>query len=61
MKVRIGLSLLLLPFLAALLSTPFPLSAPVLASERIRIDVENRPRLGPEKAPITIVEFLDFQ
>lgn len=34
-----------------------------LAAEPERFDVPlgNSPRLGPEDAPITIIEFLDFQ
>ena len=31
------------------------------ADKRIEIDLTGRPFLGPENAPVTIVEFLDFQ
>jgi hypothetical protein len=31
------------------------------AEERYTIPIDNCPILGPENAPITIVEFLDFQ
>jgi hypothetical protein len=35
---------------------------PCLAAEkRIEIDLTGRPFLGPGNAPVTIVEFLDFQ
>jgi hypothetical protein len=35
---------------------------PVMSAEtRIDIDVSNRPYLGPKDAPVTIIEFLDFQ
>ena len=46
--------------LAALLVCALVL--PCLAVEkRIEIDLTGRPFLGPENAPVTIVEFLDFQ
>ncbi len=38
------------------------LALPAAAEEkRVDIDISGRPYLGPEKAPVTIVEFLDFQ
>lgn len=46
--------------LAALLVCALVL--PCLAAEkRIEIDLTGRPFLGPGNAPVTIVEFLDFQ
>lgn len=47
----------LIACLALLLSV-----SPALAEEpRVRIPVANSPSLGPEDAPVTVVEFLDFQ
>jgi hypothetical protein len=38
------------------------LSSPALAAEqRYTIPIDNLPYLGPADAPITIIEFLDFQ
>ncbi len=31
------------------------------AGDRIPIPLENSPVLGPENAPVTIIEFIDFQ
>ena len=31
------------------------------AADRVTVDVGDRPFLGPADAPVTIVEFLDFQ
>jgi hypothetical protein len=31
------------------------------AEQRIPVPLENSPSLGPENAPVTIVEFIDFQ
>ena len=46
--------------LAALMASL--VAAPVMAAgERLEIDVSNRPYLGPKDAPVTIIEFLDFQ
>jgi len=47
------LLVLLLPLLIA-----GPLGA---AGDRVTIPLENSPSLGPENAPVTIVEFIDFQ
>jgi len=33
----------------------------VLSSERFTVPVGDSPSLGPEKAPVTIIEFLDYQ
>lgn len=52
MRGRMVLGALLAALMAA---------APAGGEERIRVDVSNRPYLGPEDAPVTIVEFLDFQ
>lgn len=38
------------------------LALPVMAEEqRVDIDISGRPQIGPADAPVTIVEFLDFQ
>ncbi len=38
------------------------LSSPALADEqRYSIPIDNLPYLGPADAPVTIIEFLDFQ
>ncbi len=47
--------LLLMPFLLFL-----PLSLPA-AEPRYDVPVGDSPSLGPENAPITIIEFIDFQ
>jgi hypothetical protein len=52
MRVRIILAVLV----AALMALPV-----MSAETRIDIDVSNRPYLGPKDAPVTIIEFLDFQ
>ena len=31
------------------------------ADKRVSIPIDNAPSLGPETAPVTIVEFIDFQ
>ena len=38
-------------------------SSAVIAAEpeRFAVPLGNSPRLGPENAPVTIIEFLDFQ
>jgi hypothetical protein len=35
--------------------------SPDAASERFAVPLGDSPRFGPEDAPVTIVEFLDFQ
>jgi hypothetical protein len=38
------------------------LVAPAVAAEkRTNVPVGNSPSLGPENAPVTIIEFIDFQ
>ena len=38
------------------------ITAPLAAAgDRVTIPIENSPTLGPDKAPITIIEFIDFQ
>lgn len=37
------------------------IAIPSLAEERYTIPIENSPSYGPENAPITIIEFLDYQ
>ena len=52
MRGRILLAVLLALFL----------TLPAAAEEkRVEIDISGRPFLGPADAPVTIVEFLDFQ
>jgi len=34
---------------------------PVHAGQRVNIPPENSPTLGPDNAPVTIFEFIDFQ
>ncbi len=46
--------------LAALLAALVALPA-AAAEERISVDISSRPYLGPENAPVTVIEFLDFQ
>jgi len=46
--------------LAALVAALMVLPA-VAAEERVSVDISNRPYLGPEDAPVTVIEFLDFQ
>jgi len=49
------LSLLVLCF-ALLVS-----SAVAAAEKRITVPIGNAPSMGPENAPVTIIEFIDFQ
>jgi hypothetical protein len=45
-----------------LLLAAFLLAFPVLAQEkRFSIPLEGSPSLGPADAPVTIIEFIDFQ
>jgi hypothetical protein len=32
-----------------------------VAAERYTVPLENSPQLGPQNAPVTIIEFIDFQ
>jgi hypothetical protein len=32
-----------------------------LALDRYQVPIDNSPRLGPENAPVTVIEFIDFQ
>jgi protein-disulfide isomerase len=47
--------------LGAALAVPALCGAQGTAEKRYAIPVENSPSLGPADAPVTIVEFLDFQ
>jgi hypothetical protein len=53
MKVRNLFTLALLFFLLPVAASP--------EEKRFNIPLENSPSLGPENAPVTIVEFIDFQ
>jgi hypothetical protein len=44
-----------------LIVTFFFLLNPVAAEERYSIPLEGSPSVGPENAPLVIVEFLDYQ
>jgi len=46
---------------AAALAVPVAGHAQGAAEKRYTIPVENSPSIGPADAPVTIVEFLDFQ
>jgi hypothetical protein len=49
-------------FMAATISLLLLVSAPVLAADkRTNVPIGNSPSLGPENAPVTIIEFIDFQ
>lgn len=47
--------------LAALLVLPAAAGAQPADAKRYQIPVENSPSIGPADAPVTIVEFIDFQ
>ncbi len=47
--------------LIMLLTLSLPLPAAIASEQRSAISLENSPSLGPENAPVTIVEFIDFQ
>ena len=47
--------------LLVLLTVPAAVGAEAAGEKRFSIPVENSPVLGPENAPVTIFEFLDFQ
>jgi hypothetical protein len=51
MRIKIGFILLVLVFS----------SLSIAAEKRYDISLGNSPQLGPKDAPITIIEFLDFQ
>lgn len=49
-------------FLALSLALLVALCSTVFADEtRYRIPLGDSPQLGPENAPVTIIEFIDFQ
>ena len=49
-------------FLIVTMSLLLLISAPVLAADkRTNVPIGDSPSLGPENAPVTIVEFIDFQ
>jgi hypothetical protein len=49
-------------FMTATISLLLLVSALVLAADkRTNVPIGNSPFLGPENAPVTIIEFIDFQ
>lgn len=47
--------------LIACLTLLLSVSLALAGEPRVQIPVGNSPSLGPEDAPVTVVEFLDFQ
>jgi hypothetical protein len=47
--------------LLAALALPAPAGAQAGEEKRYQIPLENSPSFGPADAPVTVVEFLDFQ
>ena len=47
--------------LVAALAVPALCGAQATAEKRFQIPLENSPSIGPADAPVTMVEFLDFQ
>ena len=47
--------------LAAVLALPAAAGAQGTEEKRYQIPLENSPSIGPADAPVTMVEFLDFQ
>lgn len=48
-------------FLLAALALPVVAGAQGTGEKRYQIPLEDSPSIGPAKAPVTVVEFLDFQ
>lgn len=52
---------LILLLLVAALAVPAFAGAQGVEEKRYQIPVENSPSIGPVDAPVTVIEFLDFQ